>query len=126
MKYKTSELTGQNLRRAVALACGYRVEREDGDGSDWVAWFPPEDVPRLGPCSSLTEHGFAPDIKWEQGGPIIDMEMIQLKPWRKEMRHIASWTAKTLDGHEGDGHTALIAAMRAYVASKFGEEVELP
>jgi hypothetical protein len=67
---------------------------------------------------------FDPSASWEIAGPIIEREEIQLggygasrqaevrddtKPW------VSMW-----------GETSLIAAMRAYVASKLGEEVELP
>lgn len=119
MKYKTNELTGALLDLAVAKAEGlspipdqpvgyfYWVEVQHGKRVQCSGWYDP------------SSHGGT-------ALSIIDREMIELKPWRKEMRHIASWTAKTLDGYKGDGHTAIIAAMRAYVASKFGEEVELP
>ena len=65
--------------------------------------------------------GWATD--WAQAGPIIDREGIWLE------HHIA---AKVHGAHKGDavwfhkGPTPLIAAMRCYVASKLGDEVEIP
>ena len=47
---------------------------------------------------------YSPSTNWAQGGPIIEREMIDLM-----------YVAKPL-----------IAAMRCYVASKLGEEVEIP
>jgi hypothetical protein len=53
---------------------------------------------------------------WAQGGAIIEREGIALIP---------GWTAER-PGFSADGETALIAAMRCYVASKLGDEVEIP
>lgn len=65
---------------------------------------------------------------WSQGGPILDRERIALNPtggvenpWQAECTGFP-------EGHydgiwHGVGPTPLIAAMRAYVSSKFGEEV---
>ena len=53
---------------------------------------------------------------WAQGGPIIEREGIALlPPGLAEM-----------PGVEGRGETLLIAAMRCYVASVLGDEVEVP
>ncbi|AKJ28817.1 phage protein NinX family protein [Caldimonas brevitalea] len=59
--------------------------------------------------------------EWSVGGPIIERERIELhtgsagKPF---------WVAYCGAGDlRGTGDSALTAAMRAYVASKFGEEV---
>lgn len=66
------------------------------------------------------EVGWRPSRAWEHGGPIIERERI-------ELRNDASggWNCMG-NGCYGDGPTPLIAAMRAYVASKVGAEVELP
>jgi hypothetical protein len=63
---------------------------------------------------------FKPSTDWEQGGPIIERERIRLDP-----RGV--WVA----GHDSSndeylGPTPLVAAMRCYVASKLGNEVDLP
>ncbi len=57
---------------------------------------------------------------WSQGGPIIEREGITLT--HQESR----WGAQTDDDVFAYGPAPLIAAMRAYVASKLGDEVEIP
>jgi hypothetical protein len=55
---------------------------------------------------------------WAPGGPIIDREGIEFR---------ASGTqASIVDGRTYYGPTHLIAAMRCYVASKLGDEVDVP
>ena len=95
---KTSELTGAALDWAVAK------------------------------CEGELEHW--PDIEystdWAQGGPIIERERIFVRP------KTTDWRCWIYDGKgEGikfdqNGSTPLIAAMRCYVASKLGDEVEIP
>jgi hypothetical protein len=99
MKIKTSELSGAQLDWAVAH-CDYT----DPDT-----------------CSFVVNHdGFRPSADWAQGGPIIEREGIALG------QTADGWEA-TCDGEVYVyGKTPLIAAMRCYVASKLGEEVEIP
>lgn len=72
------------------------------------------------------------------GGPIIERERIQLDNAKdsdapaSERRYFwmatiysAFWEPQRADAH-GVGPTPLVAAMRAFVASKLGDEVELP
>ena len=66
---------------------------------------------------------------WKQGGPIIEREKINVLDagtcWGAR---IIDWS-KNADGRSCRcwyGHTPLIAAMRYYVASKLGDEVEIP
>ena len=103
MKIKTSELNGAALDWAVAKCEGLDIRRLSGGEfllADGDFWFP--------------------SIDWAQGGPIIEREGIAL--------------GQTGDGWEAtcdgciyiSGPTPLIAAMRCYVASKLGEEVEVP
>ena len=68
-----------------------------------------------------------PSTDWAQGGPIIERERIFCKPtlnkgWRSYQLH----TAGTGICNSQYGPTPLIAAMRCYVASKLGDEVEVP
>ena len=66
--------------------------------------------------------------KWAQGGPIIEREGISIV----QQGDAAEWVASVYNYTEGDWHlhttgpTPLIAAMRCYVASKFGDTVEIP
>ena len=73
-----------------------------------------------GSCEGYAEHEYS--TNWTQGGPIIEREKIQIK----ENGH-GHWFAKKFikDGWVR-GPTPLIAAMRCYVASRLGDEVEIP
>jgi hypothetical protein len=70
-------------------------------------------------------HGVIPfSTDWSQGGPIIEREGINII-------QSGSWFAEMDADHSGgviyaEGDTPLIAAMRCYVASKLGDEVEIP
>ena len=115
MKVKTNELSGAALDWAVAEASGtpiYRswktLTRMDMDG----------------------QHYWQPSIDWAQGGPIIEREEISIsREFASGRIEWAAWTpAPIRDDAEafGYGPTPLIAAMRCYVTSKLGDEVEIP
>jgi hypothetical protein len=57
---------------------------------------------------------------WEQGGPIIEREGIALYLYGD-----AEWNAH-IGNKESTGSTPLVAAMRCYVASRLGNEIDLP
>ena len=68
----------------------------------------------------------SPSTNWAQGGMIIEREWIEIcrlnnGEWRGQWYEQA--TEKI---HREYGDTPLIAAMRCYVASKLGDEVEIP
>lgn len=91
-------------------------------------------------------------LDWEQGGPIIEREnitLIRANSQYIEGKSIPLWFAETdkwvghniTTGYEGEyfdpcfmvdeaggcyGPTPLIAAMRCYVTSKLGDEIEIP
>lgn len=107
MKIKTNELTGAALDWAVAKCEGGEWESADS----FLAYHEPGDM------------NYSTD--WSQGGPIIEREKINVEfetndtseePW-------AAWRRCTRFRF---GPTPLIAAMRCYVASKLGDEVEIP
>lgn len=99
---KTAELTGALLDYWVARAEGDDTAAQMADG-----------------------YRFQPSTSWAQGGPIIDRERITVMP---EPQSGGEWGAAyvvwlpSVD-YWTPGATALQAAMRAYVASKFGLEV---
>lgn len=75
---------------------------------------------------------YAPSTNWEIGGPIIERERISTifmgepQTWFG-MIEVQFDAGNNIFGRvEVTGPTPLIAAMRAYVASKFGDEVDLP
>lgn len=105
MKLKTSTLTGPALDWAVAKCEG----RESTFGHGFAAKF-----------------AFYPSKRWSQGGPIIEREGITLR-----RGHSGWWIACRLDINDYEqfmaiSPTPLIAAMRCYVASKLGDEVDVP
>jgi hypothetical protein len=65
---------------------------------------------------------------WAQGGPIIEREGINLEHNPSRCHWIASTPApEHRNGAvETVGPTPLIAAMRAFVASKLGDEIDIP
>ena len=74
---------------------------------------------------------YSPSTNWLQGGPIIERERIEIK--RGNPLYFPKDTVEINDYYEllwlADKHygpTPLIAAMRCFVASKFGAEVEIP
>lgn len=122
MKIKTSELQRADLNWAVAV------------------------------CEGFIPDGFEPSENWADGGPIIEREKIGFW-WATHIvdedgvEHGNHWYAEmgmtgllhVVDGElvskenavdrpyiGVDGPTALIAAMRCYVASKLGEEIDVP
>ena len=108
MKLKTSELQGPALDWAVAKCEFERLEQNGCPVAPWIAQLHAE--------GDLDAY---PSTDWSQGGPIIERERIRLDP-----RGV--WVA----GHDSSndeysGTTPLVAAMRCYVASKLGDEVEV-
>ena len=72
------------------------------------------------------EGDWLPDYStdWEHGGLIIECERISV--WARGDEWAAEAFVPNHTGHEETGETPLIAAMRCYVASKLGDEVEVP
>ena len=66
---------------------------------------------------------------WSQAGPIIEREGMGMwmYQWNEEGDPEVGWYAEDKDGnHVRTGPTPLIAAMRCYVASKLGDDIDLP
>ena len=107
---KTSELSGAALDWAVKKA----IKKDGG------YFLPSKDYKNI---SHSTD--------WAQGGPLIEREGISLdyigvgEGIRDDPWHATTWLADDLMSR-GSGPTPLVAAMRCYVASKLGDEVEVP
>lgn len=119
VKIKTADLIGDGLDYAVALALG---EAKYGLFSRFTR--------RLCANQSCTSVRPLPEYStdWQHGGPIIERERIGIVPSvRLTDRCSKYWIANLREvvGVER-GPTPLIAAMRAFVASKLGSEVEVP
>jgi len=102
---KTNELTGAALDWAVAICADLPypfVRDEEGQKVD-----------------------VSPSTNWHQAGPIIEREIAKIERFSDSL-----WEATTFTRHAQDyvqnGPTPLIAAMRCYVASKLGDEVDVP
>jgi hypothetical protein len=72
---------------------------------------------------------YEPSTNWSQGGPIIEREKITLAYLKVE--GAIRWEARYFDDAGRFrileyGPTPLITAMRCYVASKLGDEVDIP
>lgn len=136
MKHKVSELEGALLDAAVAKAEG-RTFTLEGYGA--LAHLAPRtwaegttlDESR-GDCWAV----FEPSSAWADGGPIIERERIATAflfgEWHGFISSdggpydcASSLIEATDSDAQGAGATPLIAAMRAYVASKLGDEIEL-
>lgn len=105
---KTSELTGAALDWAVAKCegtLGHYVQPNEKRGT--TKWEVVASTRRY-------------STDWAQGGPIIEREGLTLT-------HQADrWAAQTDADLFAYGPTPLIAAMRCYVASKLGDDVDVP
>ena len=86
--------------------------------------------PRRVPKTQLSRDRWSPSTDWAQGGPILEGANITII--RVEDERIPQWFAKSgptfmVDGDGGKyGQTPLVAAMRCFVASKLGDEIEIP
>lgn len=112
---KTSELIGPALDWAVAK-CEFK------------------DEPKISPNGYVTvghdpRFAFCPSTEWGQGGPIIEREKIS-PAYEPSMVYDDSCRWKAMSSMSAAEHqygpTPLIAAMRFYVASKMGDEIEIP
>ena len=62
---------------------------------------------------------------WEEGGPIIERERISIRQWTN-VPIVHAYMPQDNAPWQSDGTSPLIAAMRCYVASKLGDEVDVP
>lgn len=124
---KVSELTGAKLDHWVARAEGMDFVLR-GQQPALVFDFDPERHANEHDLKAFKQYvWFQPSANWTQGGPIIAREKIDLLfvedkgRWDDEPDH---WNASgRADDWGQNGPDPLVAAMRWYVASKFGDEV---
>jgi hypothetical protein len=104
---KTSELTGAALDWAVAKC-------EHDDLAALNIQFPQyaKHYPKISPSTN-----------WAQGGPIIEEQEICIN---SQPLPAHPWVATIYGSAQASGSSPLIAAMRCYVASRLGDEVEVP
>jgi len=125
MKLKTSELTGLALNWVVAQAQGMHVEFNKYF-QDAVEIIVPEDDIEYDNDGYPISQIYSPSTAWSDGGWIIEREGLLVRPSFTDERDkwtSIQWAPKAVFE---SGPTPLIAAMRCYVASKFGDEVDVP
>lgn len=144
---KTSELTGVALDWAVAKCEGFKECLVFGRGTVKDKGFAMpnkhgQDIPMLlsnthnkwvKDCESypwaFDQTIWRPSTDWSQGGPIIEqIKGFEFKQWLESKPELCC--EAHIHNYEGNwiqfGPTPLITAMRCYVASKMGDEVEIP
>ena len=117
MKIKTAEATPLQLNWLVATCEGLEF---DDEGKP--IWFPDSDE-----YFAVPREVYSPSTNWAQGGPIIEREWI----CADRLMDGRWWACKRTNAgdsmlFQNAGPTPLIAAMRCYVTSKMGDEVEIP
>ena len=131
MKIKTSELVGPALDWAVAKCNGTALVLAPFTGA--------KNFVMVGQNGGATSYTYEPSKSWAQGGPIIERGKINVVrcndmyfPKGNEFGDYYEqlWRAEPYDmdsiSQRFYGPTPLIAAMRCYVYSEIGNEVEIP
>jgi len=80
-------------------------------------------------CEGAVYHGPAwtkPSTDWAQGGPIIEREKLDVECLSNDWHARHPKNAGGLIRYHGYGPTPLIAAMRCYVASQLGDDIDVP
>jgi len=128
MKVKTSELIDQALVWAVAILefpkGSYGGEADHYSGNNNERWI------RVPDTKNRTYVLAKYPTDWAQGGPIIEREDIAIGHGNSREHPDNRYSASKLGVHPwavtAEGPTKLVAAMRCYVASKLGDEVDVP
>ena len=124
---KTSELTGAALDWAVAKCEGATDFWFDTVATYWVKLDGKDRALRYGWAQS-----YLPSTDWAQAGPIIEREKVCIQRCIRACEYHGWLALKDSSFHDRSGpdemwgDTPLIAAMRCYVASKLGNEVDIP
>ena len=130
---KTSELTGVALDWAVAKCEGATDFWFDTVATHWVKLDGKDRALRYGWAQS-----YLPSTDWAQGGPIIERERLWVgysAVKQSQSLRLAVMEDAVVQCHKTvyppqpkstTGPTILIAAMRCYVVSKLGNDIELP
>lgn len=123
---KTSELTGAALDWAVAQCEDFKKVYVYPAWSNKHGAYGPAQV--MVSVEKNSSYDYCPSTNWNQAGPIIEREKVSAT-FFPDGAHPegGAWLAYALEyPHEEYGPTPLIAACRCYVASKLGDEVEIP
>lgn len=117
MKIKTCKATPLQLNYLVAKCKGMTIEIRPARACGRPLYV-------LAAEAGSTPWTWEPSTSWRHGGPIIEREGISTIKYKAG----GHWSARTMDYPPKyiTGQTPLIAAMRCYVASELGDEVEMP
>ena len=115
---KTDELIGANLDNAVAVTQGF-IQKELSMSLSWMIGSGKYKGAFQGSVAN-----YNPSEDWETGGPIIEKNFIAISPiglpnvWEASM-------AKGGKEYYSTGNSPLLAAMRCFIKSKYGETVDV-
>jgi hypothetical protein len=112
-------MTGIETSRIIYI----KTNELKGSALDWVvAKCEEPDLTLAGFTDVWERYDHAFSLNWSKGGEIIERECIDLKYLGNN-----HWDAHCQNANFYEsGSTPLVAAMRCYVASKLGDEVEIP
>lgn len=116
---KVSELNGNQLNLFVAMCEGIKMVDHFTVGLPFLE--------RNGELFTISDLNYSK--KWSLGGPIIERESMTIWFWGFDEfdNALAIWCAAPYgNGITVNGFGPLEAAMRCYVVSKLGTEVEIP
>jgi len=129
MKVKTAELTGRTLDRMVMIALGHTYQKGLPEG-EWAQ----QEICKAGLWRGFNGHSWScltcigddrPSTDWAHGGPIIEQEGITVSKTVHGFWESYKRPASTQECYQVSDDP-LSAAMRCYVASKLGDEVDIP
>jgi hypothetical protein len=120
MKIKAQDLSGIQLDWAVAKCEGYFST----NGQVPEYWESPDGVIHFLKMRNAVVDWTLASTDWSEMGSIIEQNMISIAPALHEGWEASPWPIDPNTLSWGD--TPLIAAARCYVASKLGDEVEIP
>ena len=124
-KKRVAELEVAQLDWAVAVASGEPLSVDAWQSSDKPGTLP---FVMVG-TGEGDKRVYYPSSSWCHGGPIIERERIGVHWTYSSAYNSGAWVSMVPRGDHATsqlGPTPLIAAMRAFVASKLGDEVEVP
>ncbi len=127
VKVKVAEASGMVLGYMAALALGGTEPWFDTVNTFWIKI---DGKDRAFSTKWSDQQNFAPATLWAHGGPIIeqlrsDSAYQLLIESDGDNVHVLSWPSAHVH-FSGYGPTILIAALRCFITSKLGEEVEVP
>jgi Protein of unknown function (DUF2591) len=123
MIVRTINLIGIQLDYAVAIASGATNFHYDTVACFWLTL---DGRQRVLSSGWSTQQSYHPSTNWAQAGPIIEANKIALLADPNDYEEWRAVAYKNGARHQRYGPSALIAAMRCYVTSQLGDEIEIP